>query len=109
MEELIERTCGESSSHELAIHFLLRHAERRMALTIETDDQPRAAATAHPLDTDNKAHRATSEPVLVDVSAAVARSLPEDSFTARFSRAYAAARQIPASSRNRVQAHRMSA
>lgn len=109
MEEVIERTCGECSSHELAIHFLLRHAARRMALTSETGDQPRAAATVHRLDPDNKAQRATVAPKLADASTAVTKIVSEESFSARFSRAYAAARHIPASSRNRVQAQRMSA
>ena len=107
MEEVIERTCGECSSHELAIHFLLRHAERRMTLTSETSDQPRAAATVHQLDPGNKVQRATTGSLLADASAA--KIVPEDSFSARFSRAYAAARHIPATSRNRAQARRMSA
>ncbi|HWU76737.1 MAG TPA: hypothetical protein VN043_09535 [Rhodanobacter sp.] len=113
MEEVIERTCGNSSPHELAIHFLLRHAERRMTLTTETGDQPRAAATVHQLDTDNRARRATTAPkwvaAVVAQGAGVTETVSEDSFAARFSRAYAAARHIPAPSRNRFPAQRMSA
>jgi hypothetical protein len=112
MEQVIEGIRGQSSPHELAIHFLLRHAERRMALTSEIDDSPRLAAVLQRVDPENKLHNATLGSRLADAvaahSAAVAETAPEDSYAARFSRAYAAARHIPATGRNRAQAQLMS-
>ncbi|MEO9078133.1 MAG: hypothetical protein ABI268_02370 [Rhodanobacter sp.] len=107
MEEVIEHACGESSSHELAIHFLLRHAACRMALTIETDDPPPAEATRHqqPLDGNNKLHDRTADAGLVDSpsqqNTPVTEVVAEHGFTARFSRAYAVARHIQLISRSR--------
>jgi hypothetical protein len=94
MDEVIDCTPTANSPEELAIRFLLRHAECRMALTGQ-------AAPAGPQDA--RAVRPAlgashlSVPALRRAAAPVAEVTKDDSCAARYSRAYAAARHRPAS------------
>ena len=99
MDEAIDRTHASSSPEELAIHFLLRHAECRSALTGKTgEDRPDGAAAPSRPD-ESATHEAAinsqrsegSLPSSHEAAAGVTRS---DSCTASFLRAYAAARHI---------------
>lgn len=98
MEEVIEHVSGNRSAHELAIHFLLRHAERRMALTIETDDQLCAEAPLCRLNSGIEAQHEPTNARLIDAVATEGTGdawiISRDSFTTRFSLAYTAARAI---------------
>ena len=99
MEQVIDRSHASSSPEELAIHFLLRHAECRSALTgSRGEDRPYDASAppgpnvpaTHPVPVDSR----RSEESRPSKSAAEARVTKDDSCTARYLRAYAAARHI---------------
>ena len=92
MEEVIDRTAS-NSPEERAIHFLLRHAACRMALTGQADEEALLQAMLR-IHRDQQRQgvppvRAPASPV-EDAPAAVVTK--DDSCAARFSRAYAAAR-----------------
>lgn len=95
MEEVIDRTAP-NSPEERAIHFLLRHAACRQALTGRVGEdavqqalaQTRAATPAVPPVAASSRGRAALAPA----RAATTKVTEDDSCAARFSRAYAAAR-----------------
>gem|GEM_PF-3516113 len=97
MEEVIDRTPATSSPKELAIHFLLRHAECRKALTgLTVEDRLHQALARF------RSEASFAPPVAA--SSALSREClscdddlatgvtEDDSCAARYSRAYAAAR-----------------
>lgn len=97
MEEVIDRTHTTSSPEELAIHFLLRHAECRKALTGPTVEErlhevlarfPSDAFVVEPVIAGSRQPRER----VSRGSTRVAGVTEDDSCAARFSRAYAAAR-----------------
>ena len=99
MEDAVDRTHASSSPEELAIHFLLRHAKCRNALTGRTsEDRPYDASApsepdapgTHLVAVDSR----RSEETRPGKNVAVAGVTKDDSCTARFLRAYAAARHI---------------
>lgn len=102
MEEVIDYAHATSSPEELAIHFLLRHAACRMALAGQTRDEtgPRALAGSQP-DASVPPQAVVDSPrssaPMPGSSAPAAKVTEGDSYTARFSRAYAAARHMPSS------------
>jgi hypothetical protein len=89
MDEVIDRTAP-NSPEELAIHFLLRHAACRMALTEQAGEEAllQALQDARP---GQPQPTPAGEPV-PSGAAAAAEVTKDDSCAARFSRAYAAAR-----------------
>jgi hypothetical protein len=92
MEEVIDRTAS-NSPEERAIHFLLRHAACRMALTGQADEEALLQAMLR-IHRDQQRQgvppvRAPASPVEDAPAAGVTK---DDSCAARFSRAYAAAR-----------------
>jgi predicted aldo/keto reductase-like oxidoreductase len=101
MEEVIDSTNVTCSPEELAIHFLLRHAACRKALTGPTieDRLHEALARSRPETPIVEALGARSHQPHERVSRAstpVAEVTENDSCAARFSKAYAAARHNPA-------------
>lgn len=100
MEDIIDPTSVTSSPEEVAIHFLLRHAECRKALTgLAGEERPHDVAAGSRLD------QSVMQPVgshwqpsdeRPAGNAVVAEVTKDDSCTARFLRAYAAARHIRA-------------
>ena len=99
MEQVIDRSHASSSPEELAIHFLLRHAKCRSALTGNRgEDRPYGASApsgpdvpaTHPVPVDSR----QSEVSRPGRDAAAAGVTKDDSCTARYLRAYAAARHI---------------
>jgi hypothetical protein len=105
MEEVIDRINPKNLPRELAIQFLLRHAQCRMALTSEAgDNRQRLAAALRRLDPDSKQQDAPGETAYADAAASnsvsAKPSTAEESCAARFSRAYAAARHLSTSGRN---------
>ena len=99
MEEAIDHSQATSSPEEMAIHFLLRHAECRSALTGQTGEERPHAAPAPTRSDEPAAHQIAinsqrSEGSLPSNHAASAGVTKGDSCTARFLRAYAAARHI---------------
>ena len=110
MEEVIDYVNAQNSPQEWAIHFLLRHAECRMALMDETGDggqseraKPASAAAAERRDV-----TATHKPAGSDAASGLPlRAVAvEESCAARFSRAYAAARHSRAPENTRGAAAR---
>ncbi len=104
MEEIIEPITATNSPQELAIRFLLRHAECRSALTIEVENAClQLAADAQGLDaaTIRQAAAGTGKPVaaVVDGGTPARPVAPEGSFLGRFAQAYAAARHLPTTRR----------
>jgi len=99
MEEVVDCTAP-SSPEELAIHFLLRHAACRMALTGQVDEDALQQALVHA----RTRQAATRQPAAAPRESALAPAggapvagvTKDDSCAARFSRAYAAARHMPA-------------
>jgi hypothetical protein len=85
MDAVIDRT-DPTSPEELAIHFLLRHAACRMALTGQAAEEAllQALLRAHP--------GPRPQPAPAPAADAASRVTRNDSCAARFSRAYAAAR-----------------
>ena len=115
MEEVNDRTHASSSPQELAIHFLLRHAECRSALTGQTGaDRPYGAIAS------SRSDGPATHLVAVELprseenrsgkNAVGAGVTEDDSCTARFLRAYAAARHmgVDADTLSRVQKARIS-
>lgn len=103
MEEVTDRIQASRSQEELAIHFLLRHAECRSALTGKTGrDRPYDARVPFRADVSATAAQLfavnlrQSAGHLSGTGAAPAGVADDDSCTARFLRAYAAARHIGA-------------
>ena len=99
MDEATDRPHATSSPEEMALHFLLRHAECRSALTGQTgEDRPYDAsepAASGVRATDLiAADSRRSEDSRPGKDAAAAGVTNGDSCTARFLRAYAAARHI---------------
>ena len=97
MEEVIDRAQAARSPKELAIHFLLRHAECRKALTGLTVEDSLQEALAHcrpeaPCKQPEMAGSARSEESLSGGDSLPAGVTEDDSCAARFSRAHAAAR-----------------
>ena len=93
MEEVIDRTAS-NSPEELAIHFLLRHAACRMALTGQADEEALLQAMLRiRRDQQRQDVAAVRTPAPAPVEDAPAAGVTrDDSCAARFSRAYAAAR-----------------
>ena len=91
MEEVIDRTVP-NSPEELAIHFLMRHAACRLALTEQAGEEALQQALQHACSGRSlPAPAAAGEPA-PSVAAAPNEVTKDDSCAARFSRAYAAAR-----------------
>ncbi len=103
MEEVVDWTHATNSPEELAIHFLLRHAECRMALIEQAGDEPlpNHAPSRFPPDApvvlQAVANSRQADELRSRGNAAAARVTENDSCAALFSRAYAAARHKPAS------------
>jgi hypothetical protein len=95
MEDVIDHTRDIISPEELAIHFVLRHAECRKALTRQTgEDRPEGALArlelpATPI---NVNARQPGESLRSDEPAVTGEVTRNDTCTERFLRAYAAAR-----------------
>ncbi|MEO8995526.1 MAG: hypothetical protein ABI299_13100 [Rhodanobacter sp.] len=100
MEEVIDCVNAQSSPEELAIHFLLRHAECRRALMSSGEKRAQPARVAPVLALRSKpadvpvAPTSVASPDVTPVLVGVPAS--EESCAARFSRAYAAARHLSA-------------
>lgn len=100
MEEVIEHIISGNSPQELAIRFLLRHAECLRALTIGADNNAlQSAASVQMLDTGTTRQEAAGagKPAAAMVAGRTPPLpvAPEGSFLGRFSQAYAAARHLP--------------
>lgn len=91
MEEVIDRTVP-SSPQELAIHFLMRHAACRMALTEQAGEETLQQALQHARSGQSQPAPAAAGEAVSSVGTAAAEVTKDDSCAARFSRAYAAAR-----------------
>jgi hypothetical protein len=91
MEEVIDRTAP-NSPEELAIHFLMRHAACRMALTGQAGEQALRQALQHACSGPSQPAPAAAGEPAPSIAAAPAEVTKDDSCAARFSRAYAAAR-----------------
>ena len=100
MEDVVDHPQTTSSPEALAIHFLLRHAECRRALTGQTgEERPDAATEPRSLASVMQPAGTTprpSEESLASNNAVTAGVTKDDSCTARFLRAYAAARHLEA-------------
>ena len=100
MEEVIDCLNATTSPEELAIHFLMRHAKCRMALTGWTEGNlPHGALDDSRLDTpagEQEVIGSSSVGEYVVPVPAPAATM-EDSCLAHFSRAYVAARHMSAS------------
>lgn len=100
--EVIDSTAASNSPQELAIRFLLRHAQCQGTLTAKIEGALwKLAADAQSRNATREPQEATGKDKLeaADAAAATApnRIAPEGSFLARFSKAYAAARHLPVS------------
>ncbi|MGB6029728.1 MAG: hypothetical protein WBG22_08225 [Rhodanobacter sp.] len=91
MDEVIDRTAP-NSPEELAIHFLLRHAACRMALTEQAGEETLQQALQHACSGQPQPTSAAVGEPAPSGAAAAAEVTKDDSCAARFSRAYAAAR-----------------
>ncbi|MGB3462325.1 hypothetical protein [Rhodanobacter lindaniclasticus] len=91
MEEVIDCTAS-NSPEELAIHFLLRHAACRMALTGQADEEALLQAMLRIRRDQRRQDVAPARTPAPVEAAPAARVTRDDSCAARFSRAYAAAR-----------------
>lgn len=97
-EVTMEEVNARNSPQELAIRFLLRHAEcQRMLIGTASQERQPAEANAQRSDTTN----AIDKGKFADIGALSCTQKPtlEGSFSARFSQAYAAARQLSSSKR----------
>lgn len=90
MDEVIDRTVP-NSPEELAIHFLMRHAACRLALTEQAGEEALQQALQHARHGQSLPAPAAGEPA-PDVALAAAEVTKDGSCAERFSRAYAAAR-----------------
>ncbi len=101
MEEVIDYTHATSSPEELAIHFLLRHAECRKALTGQTGEERLQLALERsrpdaPAVQSSGVYSGRSGESLPSSTPPSGGVTENDSWAARFSRAYAAARHVSA-------------
>lgn len=105
MEELVNSSQATNSPEELAIHFLLRHAECRIALIRQANGEslPNHAPSRFPADSQvvlkAVANSPQSDALQSSDNVLVAKVTESDSCAARFSMAYAAARHKSASAR----------